>query len=221
MAGFSFPSAAKIASLRARYPVGARVELVSLSDPYPGRLVPGSLGSVAFVDDAGTVHVSWDCGSGLGLVYGEDSFRLVSAAPAAAAPVPVPVPVAAPVAEPAPLSPAAVSAASVRDSVLSVVAEIVGSLNGRLWVPPAAEVPGLFSQSGAAGVVASFDEAFGQVELAFRSIARLAPAAVVTPVLLDLVDAFSAIAGAVADGGLSLCQPAPDDEQCPVCGGSV
>jgi hypothetical protein len=29
------------------------------------------------VDDAGTVHVRWDCGSGLGLVYGEDMYEKV------------------------------------------------------------------------------------------------------------------------------------------------
>ena len=33
-------------------------------------------GSVIHIDAIGTVHVSrWDSGSGLGLAYGEDSFR--------------------------------------------------------------------------------------------------------------------------------------------------
>jgi len=47
---------------------------VYCSDPYT-RLVPGDRGTVYRVDDAGTVHVRWDNGSGLGLVPGEDSWR--------------------------------------------------------------------------------------------------------------------------------------------------
>lgn len=33
----------------------------------------GVLGTVLYVDDMGTIHVSWDCGSSLGVVLGEDS----------------------------------------------------------------------------------------------------------------------------------------------------
>jgi len=216
-----FPSAGLIESLRSRWPVGSRVELVSLSDPYPGKLVPGSLGSVSFVDDAGTVHVAWDCGSGLGLVYGEDHFR---AAPAAA-----PVPVPAPAAKPAPLSPVApglspdtvAAALSVRESVLSSVAEVVCALNGRLFMPAAGEMLGLFAAADQVGVVSCFEEAFSQVGLAFAAVARLVPAGAATPALLDLVDAFSAVAAAVSEGVYTLCQPGADAEQCPVCGGSV
>ena len=35
-------------------------------------------GTVSMVDDIGTVFVNWDCGSGLGVAYGEDSIRKVS-----------------------------------------------------------------------------------------------------------------------------------------------
>lgn len=37
----------------------------------------GALGTVQFVDDAGTIHVGWDNGSSLGLVPGEDQFTKV------------------------------------------------------------------------------------------------------------------------------------------------
>ena len=67
-------SAYTLAMLRERFPKGCRVELVSMNDPY-SRLRPGDKGTVLFVDDIGTVHVSWDCGSSLGVVYGEDSCR--------------------------------------------------------------------------------------------------------------------------------------------------
>lgn len=60
--------------LRQKYPAGLRVELTHMEDPY-NRLSPGSKGSVIGVDDIGTIHVAWDCGSYLGVVYGIDSCR--------------------------------------------------------------------------------------------------------------------------------------------------
>jgi hypothetical protein len=62
--------------LRSQYPPGTRVELISMNDPYSS-LQSGDQGTVAFVDDIGTVHVNWDCGSGLGLVYGGDSYKQI------------------------------------------------------------------------------------------------------------------------------------------------
>jgi len=69
-----FPSEAKLAMLRARYPKGTRVELVYTSDPYT-KLQPGTKGTVEFVDSAGTIQISWDNGSGLGMIPGEDEVR--------------------------------------------------------------------------------------------------------------------------------------------------
>ena len=60
-----------LAMLRERYPAGTRVELVHMDDPYT-RLTAGNKGTVRFVDDIGTIHISWDCGSSLGAVYGVD-----------------------------------------------------------------------------------------------------------------------------------------------------
>lgn len=57
--------------------VGKRVRLIRCTDPYT-RLSPGSEGIVTSVDDFGTVHVSWDCGSTLGLIYREDDYEVVS-----------------------------------------------------------------------------------------------------------------------------------------------
>ena len=62
--------------LREDYPAGCRVELVQMNDPY-SNLCAGTLGTVRYVDDIGTIHVSWDCGSSLGIVYGEDSCRRI------------------------------------------------------------------------------------------------------------------------------------------------
>ena len=68
----------QLESLRYRYPVGARVELTHMNDPFNTTLFPGEKGTVIHVDDIGTIHVKWDCGSSLGVVYGEDSCRIIS-----------------------------------------------------------------------------------------------------------------------------------------------
>jgi hypothetical protein len=73
----NFPSKETVRRLREQYPQGTRVELQSIDDPY-STLRPGDRGSVAFVDDSGTLHVTWDKGSGLGLVYGVDSYSKVT-----------------------------------------------------------------------------------------------------------------------------------------------
>ena len=58
--------------LRETYSPGVRVRLVYMNDPYRPDLKEGALGTVSSVDDMGTVHVQWDCGSSLGVVYGVD-----------------------------------------------------------------------------------------------------------------------------------------------------
>ena len=64
-----------IQSLKRDYPKGTRIECVWMDD---FQAVPeGTLGTVTCVDDIGTIHVSWDNGSGLGLVPGTDRFRKV------------------------------------------------------------------------------------------------------------------------------------------------
>lgn len=74
MRNSSFPSRDTVEWIRKLYPVGCRVELVQMDDPYR-KLDPGSQGTVASVDDTGTVFVRWDCGSSLGIVYGVDRVR--------------------------------------------------------------------------------------------------------------------------------------------------
>ncbi len=71
------PSKEIIERLREQYPAGTRVELIHMDDPYNRILKPGCLGTVEFVDSLGTLQVAWDCGSSLGVVYGEDEVRIV------------------------------------------------------------------------------------------------------------------------------------------------
>lgn len=58
-------------ALREQYPEGTRVRLTKMDD----KIAPpeGTLGSVMLVDDTGTIHVRWDNGSLLGVLYGIDS----------------------------------------------------------------------------------------------------------------------------------------------------
>ena len=67
----------ELADLRRRYPSGCRVKLICMNDPYRLDLNAGSMGTVTHVDDIGTIHISWDCGSTLGVVYGVDSCMVV------------------------------------------------------------------------------------------------------------------------------------------------
>ena len=61
--------------LKVTYPIGTRIMVDSMGyDPRP--IEPGTMGTVRLVDDMGTIHVTWDCGSSLGIVYGEDICRV-------------------------------------------------------------------------------------------------------------------------------------------------
>ncbi len=71
-----FISKTALNARRSLYRKGVRVELVSMNDPCTN-LKPGDLGTVDFVDDIGTIFVSWDNGSSLGVVYGEDAVKIL------------------------------------------------------------------------------------------------------------------------------------------------
>lgn len=59
--------------LRKEYPKGTLVKLVKMeSEPRP--LEEGAIGVVESVDDIGTLHVRWNDGRQLGLVYGIDQY---------------------------------------------------------------------------------------------------------------------------------------------------
>ena len=70
-------SKAALQALKAQYPKGTRVELIHMDDPYNTKLVPGCKGTVISVDSIGTIHVAWDCGSGLGVAYSVDKCRII------------------------------------------------------------------------------------------------------------------------------------------------
>lgn len=68
-----FPSREIVEQVRKEYPKGTRVELVRMDDFQAPPI--GTKGTVRGVDDTASIMVSWDNGSHLHVVYGEDSCR--------------------------------------------------------------------------------------------------------------------------------------------------
>lgn len=71
-----FPSRETVEELRREYPSGTRVELVRMDDAQAPPI--GTQGTVLGVDDAGSLLMVWDNGSGLNVVYGEDVVKKIS-----------------------------------------------------------------------------------------------------------------------------------------------
>ena len=61
--------------LRETYPAGTRVVLVRMDDLHAPPI--GTKGTVAGVDDMGSLLVDWDNGSGLNVIWGVDVVRKV------------------------------------------------------------------------------------------------------------------------------------------------
>ncbi|MGI6497549.1 MAG: DUF4314 domain-containing protein [Oscillospiraceae bacterium] len=68
-----FPSREIVERVRKQFPIGTRVALVKMDDAQAPPI--GTKGTVTGVDDIGSVMVSWDNGSSLHVVYGEDLCR--------------------------------------------------------------------------------------------------------------------------------------------------
>ena len=65
----------ELESLRVQYPKGTRVELVKMDDVHAPPI--GTKGTVIGVDDIGSIMVSWDNGSSLNVVLGEDVIKVI------------------------------------------------------------------------------------------------------------------------------------------------
>ena len=70
-----FPSLRQVEEMRMRYPKGTRIELEKMDDVQAPPI--GTKGTVLCVDDTGSIMVSWDNGSHLNVIYGEDQVRKI------------------------------------------------------------------------------------------------------------------------------------------------
>lgn len=62
--------------IRKQYPVGRKIILDEMNDPYRKDMVSGLRGIVDHVDDAAQIHCIWQNGSSLALIPGEDKFHI-------------------------------------------------------------------------------------------------------------------------------------------------
>lgn len=62
-------------NLKMQYPIGTVVKLILMEDSFVPK--KGTLGKVFYIDDTGTIHVKWENGSTLGVVYGIDKVEKV------------------------------------------------------------------------------------------------------------------------------------------------
>lgn len=67
----NFPSRETVERLRRTYPVGCRIVLDEMDDPYT-KIPVGTQATCKGVDDAGNILCAWDSGSGLSIAFGAD-----------------------------------------------------------------------------------------------------------------------------------------------------
>ena len=73
-----FPNKNYLAQLRKQYPVGTKIQLISMRDE-KYHILPGPIGEVTHIDDMGSIHMKWQNGSSLALIPEVDSFKVVAA----------------------------------------------------------------------------------------------------------------------------------------------
>jgi len=64
-----------VSALRSMYPAGTRVELISMNDPQAPPA--GTTGTITGIDDIGDIMVSWNNGSSLNVIPGEDVIKII------------------------------------------------------------------------------------------------------------------------------------------------
>ena len=65
----------EVQNIKKTYTKGTKVQLIKMYD-LTNSVLSGTMGTVDFVDDIGTIHVNWETGSTLGLVVGIDEFKV-------------------------------------------------------------------------------------------------------------------------------------------------
>ena len=71
-----FPNKNYLAQLRKQYPIGTKIQLISMRDEkYP--ILPGTIGEGTHIDDMGSIHMKWQNGASLALSPEVDSFKVL------------------------------------------------------------------------------------------------------------------------------------------------
>ena len=65
----------KITELRKKYPCGVKVKLIFMDDPQAPPA--GTTGTITGIDDIGDIMVSWNNGSSLNVIPGEDVIKII------------------------------------------------------------------------------------------------------------------------------------------------
>ena len=71
--------AKKAQEIKKSFKEGMKVECIHMDDIHavPTGTKTGTKGVIEKVDDLGTIHVKWENGSSLGLIVGEDLFKVI------------------------------------------------------------------------------------------------------------------------------------------------
>lgn len=71
-----YPTREQVKKVRQEYPAGTRIELIEMVDEkWP--VSEGTKGTVCDVDDMLNIHMHWDNGRSLAVIYGVDKFRKI------------------------------------------------------------------------------------------------------------------------------------------------
>lgn len=71
----NIPDRATVERVRAEYPPGTKVELISMNDSQAPPV--GTIGEVIAVDDVASLIMRWKNGSGLNVIFGIDRVRKI------------------------------------------------------------------------------------------------------------------------------------------------
>ncbi len=67
----------QVSKIKKQYPIGTKIKLLSMDDPY-APIESGTIGEIVAIDDIGTFTMKWSNGRSLGLVPFEDKFEVIS-----------------------------------------------------------------------------------------------------------------------------------------------
>ena len=66
----------EVQAIKKKYQKGTKIKLIHMEDPYK-HPADGSIGTVDHVDDAGSIHMTWECGSSLAILPDVDKFEVI------------------------------------------------------------------------------------------------------------------------------------------------